>query len=224
MKPGKDPMKRTCQLLITLFLPLLLCGPVKAQHSGPYVEAFLGGNALMNAQSSNERKGSSGLKFAPALQGSAACGWDFEPGNPVGEGRIELEYKRRSNSLDQVKFVQGSFKSSGNVTADSLLLNFFGVLHDNSRWSPYLGAGIGAARIEASGLQVTGQPLGSGSAVVLAYQLGAGVEYALTDRLSFDLGYRYFSTTSPRFTETDGSKFGMDYVSHSAVLGLRVGF
>jgi opacity protein-like surface antigen len=216
-------MKRTCQLPTTLCLPLLLCGPVKAQHSGPYVGAYLGGNALMNSQSSDDQ-GNFGLKFAPALQGSAVCGWDFEPGNPVGEGRIELEYSRRNNPLDQVKFVEGSFKSGGDVTADSLLFNFFGVLHDNSRWSPYLGAGIGAARIEASDLQVTGQPLGKGSAVVLAYQLGAGFEYALTDSLSFDLGYRYFSTTSPRFTEADGSGFGMDYVSHSAVLGLKVGF
>jgi len=66
--------------------------------------------------------------------------------------------------------------------------------------------------------------LGNGSAVVLAYQLGAGVEYALTDRLSFDLGYRYFGTTRPGFTEVNGSRFGMDYVSHGAVLGLRVGF
>ena len=216
-------MKRTCQLLITIFLPLLLCGPVKAQHSGPYVGAYLGGNTLMNSRSSDDL-GSFGLKFAPALQGSAVCGWDFAPGNPVGEGRIELEYSRHSNPLDQVKFVEGSFKGDGNVTADSLLVNFFGAFHDSSRWSPYIGAGIGAARIEASDLQVTGQPLGKGSAVVLAYQLGVGLEYALTDSLSLDLGYRYFSTTRPKFTEVNGSRFGMDYISHSAVLGLRLGF
>jgi opacity protein-like surface antigen len=187
------------------------------------VGAFLGGNALMNSQSSDSQ-GDFGLKFAPALQGSAVCGWDFETGNPVGEGRIELEYSRRSNPLDQVKFVEGSFKAGGKVTADSLLVNFFGAFHDNSRWSPYVGAGIGAARVEASDLQVTGQPLGNGSAFVLAYQLGAGIEYALTNRLGIDLGYRFFGTTRPRFTEANGSGFGMDYVSHSAVLGLRVGF
>ena len=216
-------MKRTCRILLALCLPLLLCGQVQAQHSGPYVGAFLGGNALTNAKGSDDL-GDFGLTFTPALQGSAVLGWDFEPGNPVGEGRVELEYTRRSNPLDKVKFVEGSFKGGGKVTADSLLLNFFGVLYDKSSCSPYAGVGIGAARIEASELKVTGQPLSSGSAVVFAYQLGAGVDFALTDYLNLDLGYRFFGSARPKFTEVNGHKFEMNYVSHSAVLGLRLGF
>jgi opacity protein-like surface antigen len=216
-------MKKTCQIIIALCLPLLLCGTARAQHSGPYIGAFIGGNALMTAEGSDDL-GSFSLKFEPALQGSAVLGWDFEPGNPAGEGRVELEYTRRSNPLDQVKFVQGSFNGGGNVTADSLLLNFFGVLHDNSQWSPYAGVGIGVARIDASGLKVTGQPMSTGSDVVFAYQLGGGIDVALTDYLNLDLGYRYFSSTRPKFTEANGHKFEMDYISHNAVLGLRVGF
>jgi opacity protein-like surface antigen len=222
-KPGRDYMKRTCQIMIALCLSLLLCGTARAEHTGPYVGAFLGGNALMTAKSSDDQ-GSFSLKFDPGLQGSAVFGWDFEPGNPVGEGRIELEYTRRSNSLDQVKFVEGSFKGDGSLTADSLLVNFFGVFHGERRWSPYVGLGIGAARIEASGLKVTGQPLANSSAVVFAYQLGTGIDYALTDKLSLDLGYRFFSSTPPKFTEANGKKFEMDYFNHSVVLGLRLGF
>jgi opacity protein-like surface antigen len=216
-------MKRTCQMIIALCLPLLLCGPVQAEHSGPYVGAYLGGNALMTAKGSDDL-GSFSLKFDPALQGSAVFGWDFEPGNPVGEGRIELEYTRRSNPLDQVKFVEGSFKGGGNVTADSLLLNFFGVYRNKSRWLPYVGAGIGAARIEASDLQVTGQPLSNDSTFVVAYQAGTGIDFALTDRLSLDLGYRFFGCIRPKFTEANGQKFEMDYYSHNVILGLRLGF
>lgn len=216
-------MKRTCRMIIAICLPLLLCGQVQAQHTGPYVGAFLGENVLMNAKSSDDL-GDFSLTFNPALQGSAVIGWDFEPGNPVGEGRIELEYTRRSSPLDQVKFAEGSFKGGGKVTADSLLINFFGVVRDYSRWSPYAGVGIGAARIEASDLTVTGQPMGNGSAVVFAYQLGAGIDVALTDHLNLDLGYRLFSSARPKFTEVNGRKFEMDYINHSAVLGLRVGF
>lgn len=168
--------------------------------------------------------GDFGLSFDPALLGSAVLGWDFEPGNPVGEGRMELEYTHRSNQLDRVRFVEGSFKGGGRVTADSLLLNFFGVLHGNSLWSPYVGVGIGAASIEASGLKVTGQPLSRGSAVVFAYQAGAGIDAALTDHLNLDLGYRLFSSSRPGFTEANGQKVTMDYLSHSVVVGLRFGF
>lgn len=216
-------MIRTCRTIITLCLPLLLCGQVQAQRSGPYVGAFIGGNSLTNSKASDDL-GDFGLTFNPALQGSAVLGWDFEPGNPVGEGRVELEYTRRSNQLDQVKFVEGSFKGGGGVKADSLLLNFFGVLYDKSRWSPYAGLGIGAARIEASGLKVAGQPLSSGSAVVFAYQFGGGVDVALTDHLNLDLGYRFFRSSRPAFTEANGDKLKVDYISHNAVLGLRLGF
>ena len=216
-------MKRTYLMIIILCLPLLFCGPVRAQHSGPYVGAFFGGSLLMPAKSTDDL-GSFNLKFDPALMGSAVAGWDLAPRNPVGEGRIELEYAHRSNQLNKVKFVEGDFKGDGNVTADSLLLNLFYVYRDKSPLSPYAGVGIGAARMEASDLKVAGQPLGSGSSVVFAYQFGAGVDFALNKYLSLDLGYRFFSGISPKFTEANGQKFKMDYYSHNAILGLRVGF
>ena len=216
-------MKRICLILITLCLPLVLCGPVKAQHSGPYVGAFFGGDVLMPAKST-DNLGNFSLKFDPGMLGSAVAGWDFATGNPVGEGRIELEFTRRKNPLNQVKFDEGSFKGSGKVTADSLLLNFFGVLHDKTPWSPYAGVGIGVARMEASDLKVTGYPLASGSSVVFAYQLGTGVDFELTDYLNLDLGYRFFGSTRPEFTEVNGRKFKMDYYSHNVILGLRLGF
>lgn len=218
-------MKQTVRIIIALCLPLLLCGQVQAQHTGPYIGALCGWNALMDAKSS-DNLGDFGLAFKPGIQGSAILGWDFEPNNPIGEGRIEIEYSRRGNLLNQMKFSEGSFKGSGSITADSLLLNFFGAARDNRRWSPYAGAGIGVARIEASDLRVAGQPLSTGndSVFVFAYQLGGGFDVALTDQLSLDLGYRFFSSARPKFTETNGRKFEMDYFNHSAVVGLRFGF
>lgn len=216
-------MIRTCRTIFTLCLSLFFCSPAMAQHSGPYVGAFLGGDLLMNAKAS-DNLGDFILTFKPALQGSAVLGWDLEPGNPLGEGRVELEYTRRGNLLDKIKFVEGSFKGGGTVTSDSLLLNCFAVFHDKNRFSPYAGAGLGAARIETSGLQVSGQPISSDSAVVLAYQFGGGVDVALTDQLTMDIGYRFFSSTRPTFTEVNGLKFKLQYSSHSAVIGLRWGF
>ncbi|GFE62796.1 outer membrane protein [Geobacter sp. AOG2] len=217
-------MKRTCRIIIALCLPLLFCGPAWAVHSGPYAGAFLGGNALISAKASDSQ-GDFGLTFNPGLLGSAVLGWDFEPGNTAGEGRIELEYSHRTNRLDKAKFAEGSVPGSGSVTADSLLINFYGVFHDVDRsWSPYVGAGLGAARVVTSDLTVTGQPFSGDSTFVFAYQVGAGIDYALTDRLSLDLGYRFFGSTRPKFSEASGPAFTMDYYNHSVVIGLRVGF
>jgi opacity protein-like surface antigen len=177
----------------------------------------------MNSKAT-DNLGDFSLKFIPALLGSAVAGWDFEPGNMVGEGRIELEYSRRSNKLDQAKFTQGSVPAGGSLKADSLLLNFWGVFHDNKVWAPYAGVGLGAARMETSGLQITGQPLASGSKTVFAYQLGTGIDLTVTKYLNLDLGYRFFSSVKPKFTEADGRKLSMDYYSHNVLLGLRVGF
>jgi opacity protein-like surface antigen len=217
-------MKQTCRMILALCLPLLLCGPAWAAHSGPYAGVFLGGNALMPA-TCNDSLGEFDLRFNPGLMGSAVVGWDFEPGNPTGEGRIELEYSHRINRLDKAKFADGVAPAGGNVTADSLLFNFYGVFHaDDRSWSPYVGAGLGAVRIEASDLTVTGGPLSNGSATALAFQFGMGIDYALTERLALDLGYRFFSSTRPKFSEINGPDFKMDYLNQSVVLGLRFGF
>ena len=216
-------MKQTCRIIVALCLPFIFCSQAQAAHSGPYVGAFLGGNLPMDAKSSDDL-GNFGLTFKPALMESGVIGWDYGPGNPVGEGRIELEYAHRSNPLDKAKFAEGSVAGGGRVNTDSLLLNVFGVVHDESRWAPYFGVGVGAARIEAAGLTVTGQSLGNGSSVVFAYQAGAGLDVALTDHLNLDLGYRFFSGVGSSYTESNGYKVKMDYQNHSVVLGLRVGF
>ena len=209
--------------MIAICLTQLLCGPVRAQHTGPYVGASLGGNVLADTKASDDL-GSFNLSFDSALQGSVDFGWDLKPNSPLGEGRIELEYARRSNPLDHVEFVEGKVNGNGSLTVDSLMINCIELIRNESRWSPYVLIGIGAARIDASGLKVTGQPLSNDTATVFAYQLGGGVDYTLNDSLSLDLGYRFFGSTPPKFTEVNGLKFQTDYFSHSVILGLRMGF
>lgn len=216
-------MKRIYVTILVLCAPLLFSISAQAQHSGPYVGAFFGGNALMKAKSSSLGVDSA-FEFKPAPTGSAVLGWDLEPGNPLGEGRLELEYSRRSNPLDKVNFSGWSAAGGGKMTADSLLFNCIGVFRDETTWSPYLGLGLGAAQLKADNLTVTGKLLSNDSAVVFAYQVQTGFDIELSKYFSLDLGYRYFSTARPTFAEANGRKFTMDYVNHSAVLGLRVGF
>ena len=217
-------MKPFCRTLIALCLTLFCCGTARAaQHTGPYVGAFFGGNLVMDSKGT-DNLGTFNVSYNPGLQGNAVVGWDLGPGNPLGgEGRVELEYARHSNTLDRVEFVEGKVPGGGDLTADSLLLNFMTLVRGESRWSPYLLIGIGAARLDASDLKVSGQPLSTDTAAVFAYQLGVGIDYALTRSVSLDLGYRFFGTSPPTFTETNGQRFDTNYLSHSVVLGIRVG-
>jgi opacity protein-like surface antigen len=218
-----DAMKPFRQILTAMGISLLFCTPALSDHTGPYLGLYGGANLLQSAESSDSQ-GTFNLEFDPAFQGSAVLGWDLKPGNIMGEGRFELEYARRSNTLDTVEFLEGDVPGTGDLTAESLLLNTWGVHRNPSRWTPYIGAGIGVARLSADDLRVTGQPLADDDDLVLAYQVGAGFDLALGSALALDFGYRFFGTTRPKFIEAGGEKFESEYFSHSAVLGLRLGF
>ena len=216
-------MKNTRQTLLLITLFFALTSPVWAQNPGPYLGVFVGGQLLAPAQA-EDSSGTFNLEYRPAPSGSVVLGWELEPGNILGEGRIELEYTHRSNRLDEVEFAEGKIDGAGDLTAESLLFNTFGVYRSSSLLTPYFGAGIGAARITAENLTVTGQPLIDDDAIVLAYQLGAGVDIELTHSLTLDLGYRLFSSTKAKFTEANGDEVETEYLSHSAMVGLRLGF
>ena len=66
------------------------------------------------------------------------------------------------------------------------------------RFKPYVGVGVGfdeekwgLALVSPSGVNTAGR---SDSKMFFAYQVKAGLAYALTDRLDAVVGYRYFST------------------------------
>lgn len=215
-------MKQTRSFFFTLLF-FVLSSSSWAQNPGPYIGLYVGGQFLAPAESSDSL-GSFNLEYKPAPSGSAVLGWELEPGSDIGEGRVELEYTRRSNRLDQVEFSDGKVAADGDLTTDSLLFNAFGVYRSSSLWTPYLGAGIGIARITAADLSVTGQPLSDDDALVFAYQFGIGTDIALTESLILDLGYRLFSTSKAKLMQSNGEEFKMEYLSHSAMLGLRLSF
>ena len=216
-------MKKNRQFFLVCFCFLALVSPLWAQNPGPYLGVFVGGQFLTPSESSDSL-GTFNLEYQPAPSGSVVLGWELEPGSNIGEGRVELEYTRRSNRLDQAEFSEGKVSAEGDLTADSLLFNAFGVYRSSSVWTPYLGAGLGIARITAADLSVTGQPLSDDDALVFAYQFGVGADIAITDFLTLDLGYRLFSTAKAKLRNANGEEFKMEYLSHSAMLGLRLSF
>lgn len=216
-------MNRTYLGLLLFVFFLVLPPSVWAQHTGPYLGVSVGGQFLSVAKN-EDSQGSFNLEYLPAPSASVILGWDLETGSPLGEGRVELEYTRRSNSLDQAEFTEGKVKGAGDLTADSLLTNSFTVFKNDSICTPYVGIGLGVARISAENLTVTGVPLVNDDTLIFAYQFGAGIDIELTRSLTLDLGYRFFSGTKAKFKKTNGDEIETQYLSHSAMLGLRYGF
>lgn len=218
----RNTMKLFTALALCMLLPAL---PVYAGHTGPYLGGYAGGTLPMEASASHA-DGSFTMEFKPGLQWGATIGWDLGEGNLLGgEGRVELEYNRRVNRLDRAGFSDSkNIPGSGELTVDSLLLSSYYVHHTKSRWSPYIGLGLGTARIEASNLQVTGSVLSRDTDTVFAYQFGTGIDLELNSSFSLDLGYRFQGITRPHLAEPDGRKFTMEYFTHGVMLGARWGF
>ncbi len=86
---------------------------------------------------------------------------------------------------------------------------------------PYIELGAGVARVEVN--DFTAGDFNDDD-IVFAYQGGAGLAFDLTERLTVDLGYRYFATDDPSFS-TAGNNISQDvefeYAQHGALVSLR---
>ena len=138
-------------------------------------------------------------------------GASFAYGVKTGPVRTELELNWHDDA--ESKDDGDKFKVENN----SIMLNAYYDIETGTKFTPYVGAGLGMARLKLKGADV------SESSNEFVWQLGLGVSYAATDNVSVDLGYRYVDNGS--FSWTDGAeriKFSSD--SNEFYLGVRYAF
>ncbi len=206
-------------LLLALFAPKL-----EAAESGVYLGLF-GGLSLVDGARNESGTGTFNFDFNTGYGALATLGYDLREDFPhIGIGRVEIEAAYRSNGLDEVSFAQATLPTEGDVRVASLMLNTFGEYRDTLPMLPYIGGGIGLARVELDGVRFGDTLLFDDSDTVFAWQVGAGIGWQAARNLVLDLGYRYFSTVNLRFTDAEGERFKSKYDSHLILLGARIGF
>ena len=168
------------------------------------------------------------IEFDPSISIGGSGGFDF------GYLRIEgeLSYKNGEMSSITEKISQTRFANvDGRMGASALMFNAFFDLRNPSPVTPYIGGGIGFATLHLSDTFGTETNTGnrerlyrSDDDTVFAYQVGAGLEIALTRMLSLDLGYRYFGTAKAKFNRNTSTATELKFESHNASVGFRVKF
>ena len=85
--------------------------------------------------------------------------------------------------------------------------------------SPYLGAGVGGARLFAAtrGQNTT---VTDSSDTQFAYQGIIGIHHQFDDTFELGLDWRYFATTDPTFTRVTGTHFLSNYENQTLMLSL----
>jgi len=174
--------------------------------------------------------------------GDLSGSWDSELGlailGAVGhyltDGiRIEAEISWRRNTVDTLKF-SGNFSGlrfSESINVKSSLSNLAGMVNVAYNWNitprfrPFVLAGVGWSRvtIELDAIDIVGLRVPvdlDDSKDTFAYQGGVGIDYALTDTVSVDVGYRFFGTPTVDFGGTDE----VNNVNHTGLIGLTYAF
>jgi opacity protein-like surface antigen len=121
------------------------------------------------------------------------------------------------NGVDQG--LSGPEMINGSLSILTFMANGYFDFNNDSNFTPYLTAGMGMANVEIDGT--------STDDTVFAYQIGAGVGYALSETVSIDFGYRYLGTTDYEYAGTVLSvpiKAEDSIGSHNFTLGMRFAF
>jgi len=116
----------------------------------------------------------------------------------------------------------------GHIDSLAFMANVLWDILPNQSWTPYIGGGLGPARLSMNASAGSGSPLvgtlADTSDWQFAYQGIAGVKYSFSANWAVDLDYRYFATTDPTFKDVAGNSFKPQYHTHNVILGITYRF
>ncbi len=200
---------------------VLAVSAAQAQKRPDYLDGiYVGGNVGVHKpqNSSMSRAGqTSTVKIGTGAAGTAAVGYGF--GNGL---RGELELGHRAGSVRSIDSATGG---GGRIDVTSLMGNVLYDFANETSFVPYIGAGVGGARLRAKDVGPDqGNAMVSGTANVFAYQGILGLDYRIGDNTALGASYRYFATQSASIGSTAGDSASIPYRDHSIMVGMRYAF
>ena len=155
---------------------------------------------------------------------SGAAGRTFGSEGP--QLRLEGEVAWRGGKLNNVDINNVPVTVTGNgFSALSVMANSYIDFNNRSRFTPYVGAGIGVARIK--GDINAGANVLNDTATAFAFQGIGGVDIAVTENASLFADLRYFRTVGTTMTLTGSAASGdvdVEYDAYTVGAGIRIRF
>ena len=218
----KERNRKMKKSLLLLGAVCLFANQANATNISPYVSAkikysFMDNSAKATAEDDTYMYQ---LKFDAddnVFGGSVAAGILIPVANSAF--RTEIEYSKNSDAEKTHHYYGESYKAK--VESQSLLANVYYDFNTGTKFTPYIGAGIGGTKLKAS---LDGDSVDDKT---FTWQIGAGTAYALTENLSLDIGYRFINYGDFSETETDVNWWEKDKVeskAHEIYAGIRYSF
>lgn len=234
-----------CALLGILLLPvqsfasekmgIYIAPKLSWMYASSDVDMYHEGEALGTGSASHSDNG---------FGGALAIGYDFSAKFNLNL-RTELEYALYSKMKDKnthslvIGGVSEPQELSSEISISTLFVNIYYDFKNSSKFTPYIGAGLGIAFIGIEGnSQTVGNiyaedvmKYGKNTDSNFAWNIGLGLAYDFNDRISLDLGYRYsnFGDVKSKYATENGvqdlAKIRVDSLdAHQIMLGVRFTF
>lgn len=183
----------------------------QAQSAGPYASAGMGFSQMRDTDIT-------GTGIDTKADHKAGFAASAAVGNAFGNGfRAEVEGNFRQSGYDNI----GGADASGHSTGWGLMLNGLYDFSTGTKWTPYLGAGIGFNRTSASGASPVSTTRIDDSDWGFGYQGIAGIAYKLSNEADVFGEYRYAGTEGINLTTGSGVNVDADNAEHRFLVGLR---
>lgn len=199
---------------------LLSAQPAKADdwRQGLYIKGGLGYTVSQDqdyADGVNARE--TEIDDGYLVQG--AVGYDY------GMVRSEVELSYRRNEVDGHQFNGAALANpGGDATSFAGMVNGYVDIPTGTIVTPYVGLGVGFARVDADGYDTSGTDFLDDGETAFAYQGMAGLDFAIDDTLSFYTEYKYFAVDNLETRTVAGNSSDLDYDNHAFTAGLRYSF
>ena len=207
-------------LMITGCAMLLSISSIAYSAEGPYVSGNLGLAIPRDSDVTDSTVPGITLDIESDSGLSVGVAVGYDGGN---NSRIEVEIGYHKNDLDKASLLGVDVPLTGDTSGLALLLNgyWYWEFTNQSAYTTFISAGVGFAKVEINDFNVPGSGLPSLSDddTAFAYQVGGGVGYAVNEKTTVDVKYRYFATSDLEFDTTTA-----EYSGHNVLVGIRVNF
>ena len=156
----------------------------------------------------------------PGMSGEVGIGYDF--GALRIEATYSLDYSKLNDYYKSSTKTRYEYLSGGDSKKQSFFLSGYWDVYQNTKWTPYVGGGIGYSKLNVEKVFDYSATYNSYDPTVFGYQLKVGVSYETSSDAVFFLEGVFRSTD--RFDTNDGT-YDWDnesWRSFGGQLGVRI--
>jgi outer membrane protein OmpA-like peptidoglycan-associated protein len=216
---NKASLRLKAALLAATFISAI-GGAASAQTDGWYVGAEAGVTKVPGIGFDNDSNGwHQKQNLGYGVLGQAGYGF--------GPVRVEGEIGFRRNDLSTFSGAAGDQSPGGSIGGISGMANVYYDFNTGTRFTPYLGAGLGGLDLATNNISAGGVGVSNDSRLAFAYQGIAGISYAVDEALSIKADYRYLRTAEEGLAVENsygGGNATAAYASHAIMIGFTYKF